>query len=204
VAAWALAAQLERAEVGAHSLEGLELVPVARLHAAQLDVALAAKAKASGRSDEQARHEAAARGVLDAAANASEPEPRMARRLLEAALSKLSPAAAVKAVMDVGPECRWFRPPLGERYDFKRGKALRLMLEALVQKKLAAPGAVLTVDELFSAGWPGEKALPEAAANRVYVNLSRLKDMGLRAHLLRRDDGYLLEPAMEVTRSTAE
>jgi hypothetical protein len=74
------------------------------------------------------------------------------------------------------------------------------MVEALVQKRLDAPGQALSVPQLFAAGWPGEAALPQAAANRVYVNLSRLKDLGLRRALLRQDDGYLLDPKLAVKR----
>jgi len=203
VAAHALAGQLDRAEGLSRALPEA-LTGVAALHAGLLEAARAAKAKALGDAASQAKAEAAARGLVAANAKAEDPETRMARRLLEGALAKLHPADAAKAAMEVGPECRWFKPPEGERYDFKRGKALRLMLEALVQKRLSAPGEVLTVEQLFGFGWPGEKALPEAAANRVYVNLSRLKDMGLRHVLLRRDDGYLLEPSLEVTRSSAE
>lgn len=200
VAAFALSGQLDRAGAVSRPL-GAELDFVGRLHAAQLPVALAVKAKAGGRGGEL---DASVTAVLAETASAEDPETRMARRLLEAAVGRLAPRPAVKAVLEVGPECRWFRPPLGERYEFKRGKALRLMLEALVQRRLSAPGEVLTVEQLFGFGWPGEKALPEAAANRVYVNLSRLKDMGLRSVLLRRDDGYLLEPGLEVSRSTAD
>jgi hypothetical protein len=203
VAAYALAGQLDRAEALAGAL-GADLAPVAALHAGQLEAARAVKAKAAGDAPAFAKAEAAARQLVEAHEKGDDPETRMARRLLAGALARLSPASAVKAVMEVGPECRWFKPPSSERYDFKRGKALRLMLEALVQKRLAAPGEVLTVDQLFEHGWPGEKALPDAAANRVYVNLSRLKDMGLRQVLLRRDDGYLLEPSLEVIRSSVE
>ena len=201
MAAWALAGQVDKAKAAVRAPTAAS--PVAELYSAQLHVALAQKAKAAGDANAVAQAEAAARAVAKAHEKAEDPETRLALRLLDTALARLTPQAA-NAVMEVGPECRWFRPPQGERYDFKRGKAVRLMLEALVQRRMEAPGQVLTVEQLFERGWPGEKALPEAAANRVYVNLSRLKDMGLRQHLSRRDDGYLLEPSLEVTRVAGE
>ena len=40
--------------------------------------------------------------------------------------------------------------------------------------------------------------LSEAAASRAYVALNRLRALGLREVISRRDDGYLLDPAFEV------
>ena len=57
-------------------------------------------------------------------------------------------------------------------------------------------GAVL--DDLLEAGWPGERVLPEAAANRVYVAVATMRKLGLRDVLLSRDDGYLLTTDIDV------
>src|SRR5205814_6941960 len=37
------------------------------------------------------------------------------------------------------------------------------------------PGATLTVQELFAAAWPGERARAASIRNRVYVTISRLR-----------------------------
>ena len=54
------------------------------------------------------------------------------------------------------------------------------------------------MDALQSAGWPGERMHPEAASNRVYVAITTLRKLGLKPVLVRRDDGYLLDPEVTV------
>ncbi len=79
-----------------------------------------------------------------------------------------------------------------------KARAARLVLAALVQRRLAAPGVALPLDALFEAGWPGERIARKAAANRVYVTLTKIKNLGLRGLILSRDDGFLLDPAAVV------
>ena len=125
-------------------------------------------------------------------------------RLLEASLSRQGqPHAATRqgSALIVGPEASWLQAP-GQReaQDLSRRTALRLIIVALVDHHRANPGAGLSLDELLAAGWPGQKVVPTAAANRVYVALSALRKMGLRGHLLSRDGGYLIDPALPVDR----
>jgi hypothetical protein len=61
----------------------------------------------------------------------------------------------------------------------------------------------MDLDALLQAGWPGERVVPSAGANRVYVALTTLRKLGLRHFLLSRDDGYLLDPALPVRRVDA-
>lgn len=72
------------------------------------------------------------------------------------------------------------------------------MLRALVAARLAQPGARLDVAALFSAGWPGEKALAHAAAARVYMAIRSLRALGLGPILTTSDGGYRIEPDVEV------
>ncbi len=72
------------------------------------------------------------------------------------------------------------------------------MLGRLVRERLEAPGQVTAVDALFEAGWPGERAMPDAAAARVYVAVHTLRKQGLAPYLLRHEGGYLLDPALAV------
>jgi len=58
----------------------------------------------------------------------------------------------------------------------------------------------LSIERLFLVGWPGEKASPLAAARRVYTAMGMLRDLGLRNILTRRDDGYLVDPSVQVLR----
>ena len=94
----------------------------------------------------------------------------------------------------VGPDARWFRAKGSGPVTLFKSHAARRVLAALVRKRIDSPGTGLTLDALFAAGWPGERAVRKAAANRVYVTLTRLKNMGLRGLILSGDDGFLLDP----------
>jgi hypothetical protein len=52
----------------------------------------------------------------------------------------------------------------------------------------------LTAQELLEVGWPGERPIAQAGANRVYVELNRLRRMGLRDLLVKTTEGYCLSP----------
>ena len=71
----------------------------------------------------------------------------------------------------------------------------------LADKRESEPGVALSLDDLLCAGWPGERVLAEAGASRVYTAIGTLRRMGLKPTLLRRDDGYLLDPELELVRS---
>ncbi|MFN3199266.1 MAG: tetratricopeptide repeat protein [Bradymonadia bacterium] len=97
----------------------------------------------------------------------------------------------------------WLQKPDGEVVDLRRRKAMRLMLAALVDQSARDREAGLDVYDLFEAGWPGEKATPEAATNRVYVNITALRKLGLRGVLVHHDNGYLLDPTLSIAWSEA-
>jgi hypothetical protein len=94
----------------------------------------------------------------------------------------------------ISADGRWFQLPTGRKVTLMRRRSLRLVLRRLLEERLARPGSALSVDELLSAGWPGERVVPHAGAARVYVAISTLRKMGLRAFLVSRDDGYLIDP----------
>lgn len=137
---------------------------------------------------------------------------RFAVRLLRAALDDLGEATAVvsppaargDAALVVGPEARWLQAPGEEAQDLRRRKAMRLILERLVHEHRHGPGAGLSLDALLEAGWPGERVMPSAGANRVYVALTTLRKLGLRKVLLSQEDGYLLDPAVPIERSEVD
>jgi hypothetical protein len=56
----------------------------------------------------------------------------------------------------------------------------------------------LNVAELIESGWPGELMLHDSAVARVYTTVNRLRALGLDSVLLTRDDGYLLDPSVDV------
>ncbi len=150
-----------------------------------------AEARAAERDDGPA--EVAALLARDDAASGGGAEQRYARRLLEKALSH-------RAVLQLGPEGRWFA--LGaERVDLSRRRALRLVLLALVDQRQSAPGVGIDGHRLFEAGWPGDRANVEAALNRVKTAVHQLRTLGLRKVLQTRDDGYVLDSDLAIVRT---
>lgn len=136
---------------------------------------------------------------------------RSAVRLLERGLADLGaepephePVERTEAAVLVGTEARWLKLPGADAMDLRRRKAMRLILDRLVIEHQARSGAGLPLDALLEAGWPGEKVMPSAGANRVYVALTGLRKLGLRKLLISRDDGYLLDPAVPVQRVDAD
>ncbi|APR81458.1 Signal transduction response regulator [Minicystis rosea] len=110
-----------------------------------------------------------------------------------------APASEPGSPLVVGDTQRWFSLG-GERVDLSRRGPLRLILRALVEQRQDAPGVGLDAEHLFAVGWPGERALPHAAANRVYAAIATLRRLGLDTVLQRHDDGYLLNPAVSIDR----
>ncbi|MDC0747593.1 AAA family ATPase [Polyangium mundeleinium] len=189
------------------------------LHAAHADAFRARVAAAAGDGTAAERYRLAA-AVPIAMAQAPAPDGtlaparcsadvRLAVRLLERAITL--PAASASEPADplppaiarliVGPEARWFRLQDGRPVPFLKAKAARLVLALLVRTRIGAPGRALSIAELFEAGWPGERIPPKAAANRVYVTLTKLRKLGLGALLQSRDDGFLLDPTAVVLES---
>jgi hypothetical protein len=123
---------------------------------------------------------------------------RFEQRLLQRALAEVSDGDGGSNALAVEKNALWFRAPGGRRIALGRRPNLQLLLSALLDQRLRAPGKPLAVDALFKRGWPGERVLERAAAARVYSALMTLRKMGLRDVLVRRGGGYLLDPAIDV------
>jgi hypothetical protein len=171
---------------------------VLELQQGHVELARARHAAAHGRGDEAARLVAAARRRAAALAGRST-DLRLAQRLLARALAGLaSPDADAAPALTVGTAGRWFQTRGGERVELARRAALCRVLARLVEERAAAPGATLSVDALFEAGWPGERVQPDAAARRVYTAIWTLRKAGLKDLILQRESGYLLDPGAPV------
>lgn len=149
-----------------------------------------------------------ARARLDGAAawTGRSVEVRCAVRLLEAALAKLDEGvgAASRNALVVGPGGLWFKPPRAkESVRLHRRRALQRIVHCLAEHRLDSPGEAASIGRLVEQGWPGEKVLPEAGTERVYNAVATLRSLGLRKLLLQRDDGYLLDPTIEIVRATS-
>ena len=75
---------------------------------------------------------------------------------------------------------------------------MRLMLQRLLAQQALSPGTALPVCELIAAGWPGERMKHRSGVRRVYTEIGRMRDLGLRDVLLHDDDGYFLAPHVAV------
>ena len=101
-----------------------------------------------------------------------------------------------QAVLSMDDDVSWLAGPDGQK--LRVGRASRRILRALAGLHRDRPGQTLTMWELLDVGWPGERPLPEAGANRVYVELNRLRKAGLREWIERHDAGYRLSPRLTV------
>jgi hypothetical protein len=114
-----------------------------------------------------------------------------------ATISSCLPPKSRRALR-LGGAAEWFAMVGDAPQDLRRRRSLRALLVAFVERRRCDPGGTFTVDDLVAIGWPGERVLPTAGANRVYVALSTLRSMGLRRCLISRRGGYLLDPEVEV------
>ncbi len=122
---------------------------------------------------------------------------RLARRCLQATLAddEGEPRSMLpEEDLVVGAGGSWFRAPSGERVNLAHRKPLRLLLHALMQRRLSQPAAPMPWDEALEAGWPGERVIASAGAHRVRVAISTLRKFGLRDVLHTEEGGYLLDP----------
>jgi predicted ATPase len=117
---------------------------------------------------------------------------KLARRL-RARMGMPASAPREAAPLFVAHDAAFFRSPdAPEQVSLARRKAVRAVLRALVAARLERPGVAISVEALVAAGWPGEKVLPAAGAERVYAAIATLRRLGLRAFIAQEDDGYLL------------
>lgn len=86
-----------------------------------------------------------------------------------------------------------FRPPYAlHDVRLQRHAHLRRILLALARERVAAPGERLAFDEVFAAGWPGERLREAGCADRVHVAMAALRTLGLRRFLVSGPTGYAL------------
>jgi predicted ATPase/Tfp pilus assembly protein PilF len=178
---------------------------LAQLSRGFLDLALARSARLGPRPEEAAEPLAAARARV-AHARAGEPsladrsdDIRLGLRLLERSLAALGDETGrADHELLFAPEARWCRPPGGAWQDLRERHAVRRLLVKLVEQQRVAPGRGLSLVELQEAGWPGERILPDAASNRIYVAFNQMRKMGFKAWLKKDGDGYSLDPSLPV------
>ena len=100
----------------------------------------------------------------------------------------------------VGAQTQWFEIDDAERVDLRRRKALRLVLQHLLEQHATQPGRGSDVHEVFDAGWPDEEIHPDQAVERVYWAVRTLRKLGFEELLLTSDEGYHLRPDLTIVR----
>lgn len=194
----------------AEELGDPSLTAVMDLFAGPLDLARARRALGEGRERDAAGHAAAARERLGrvpsyhlgaarlGALFAGPVLERAVQRAEVAGLDEERPAASVRAEpepgadLELGPDGAWFRVRGGERVSMRRRQAMRKLLVLLVEQRLTAPGCAVTPAALIAAGWPGERMIASAAANRLHNAVAVLRSLGLKGLLRTLDEGYAL------------
>jgi predicted ATPase len=106
------------------------------------------------------------------------------------ALAAAHAAKPTAATLRVAADGSWFELA-GVRVRCDVAAARRILAE-LARARRERPGLAVGVDELISAGWPGEKIDYYPAKNRLFVALAGLRKLGLRGALSTTSDGYLL------------
>ena len=178
---------------------------LAQLSRGFLDLAIARGSRLGPRPDEASEPLAQARARV-AHARAGAPsladrsdDIRLCLRLLERSLSALGDDT-VRADHELlfAPDARWCRPPRSAWQDLRERHAVRRLLVKLVEQQRAAPGRGISLAELQEAGWPGERILPEAASNRIYVAFNQMRKIGFKPWLKKDGDGYSLDSSLPV------
>ncbi|XXX74628.1 tetratricopeptide repeat protein [Sorangium sp. So ce134] len=184
-------------------------VELARVASGFVDLALAQAARRAGQGDEAAAHAEAARRRIARAREGSpssasrSDDVRLLLRILERSLAALGDPPEARAEGErellLTEGARFVRPPGSSGWhDLRERHAARRLLLALAEQQRCAPGRGLSLAALKEAGWPGERILPEAAANRIYVAMNQLRKLGMKPWLRRDAEGYSLDPALPV------
>jgi hypothetical protein len=104
----------------------------------------------------------------------------------------------------VAAQAEWFRLGDGPVVQLETRLALRKLLLALAKAKVDTSAGGLTSNEAFAAGWPGERAHPNAAQVRVYTAIHAIRSFGLRAILVRRNGAYTLDANVTIAKNESQ
>jgi len=128
------------------------------------------------------------------------------RRLLEQELDRwmskneTTSGETGSTLLLVGRETSWFEVGGSPRVDLRHRGAIRRIFNALVDLRIAEPGATIDPFALIEIGWPGAQLHPETSIKRLYFAIWTLRDLGLRKILLNQSDGYLLDHRIPIDR----
>lgn len=118
---------------------------------------------------------------------------------LRKSIAKLAPEHPTRRVLSVDRHFLWFQAPDTQRGDLRSRLPLQHLLGELVRARLDHPGLPVTRETLWEAAWPGERAVPRVASNRLHVAVYTLRKLGLRDILIGVTDGYYLNPDFAIS-----
>jgi predicted ATPase len=155
-----------------------------------------ARARQSDRPNDH-RRRARARLRQAEAQVANSDEVRFAVRLLRVALAR-SDSSPIRddGTLAISEEGAWARLPHGPRIAFADRPLLARLVRHLAHRRVL--GEVATPTDLLAAGWPGERINAAAAANRLRVAITKIRQLGLGGLLVNRDGGYTLDAPVTI------
>ncbi len=123
-------------------------------------------------------------------------DARLAGRLLAAELARVGlPPAPQDDVLFVASDGSWFQLAEGVPTSLQRSAVLRHLLVELVRHPART---TVSIDALREAGWPGQSVQHEAAMNRLYVAIRKLRRLGLASVLVTNGEGYMITTGVVV------
>ena len=142
-------------------------------------------------------------GAVDWVTEAAKSLPlfaRLAERLHERPPPEKAPESAGTPDLTLDANGFWFRTSSDdEPVDIRRRGPARTLLLAFVERHNASPGAAIDLDALFELGWPDQGNIDvDAAHKRVYAAIGTLRKLGLQDYIVTTDEGYLLDPSLNV------
>jgi hypothetical protein len=99
--------------------------------------------------------------------------------------------AGARDCLVVGPGARWFRVNNGPTVRLGRRRPLRRLLLTLA--RAVGTGAAIPTSGLAVAGWPKETLPASTGSGRVRRTIATLRQLGLRALLVKGPSGYQLD-----------
>ncbi|MBX3201388.1 MAG: FHA domain-containing protein [Labilithrix sp.] len=112
--------------------------------------------------------------------------------------TETSSSVAKSDVCKVGADASWIEDASGARVELGARRVLRAVLLALIEAH-ARGGELLTPNDIARITWPGERMLPRAASNRVYVAVTSLRKLGFGRTIEHVNTGYrFAEGAVEI------
>ncbi len=118
---------------------------------------------------------------------------------VRSAASLVAAGGPVVERVRIAMDGKWFELPGSARVSLAHRYVLARIVAALAKRFHDRPGECLGVDDLIAAAWPGTRFVADAGTNRLYVSLTILRRLGLRAAIQRDEAGYRLASLPDVT-----